>query len=204
MRNIVVFYWLNWLNRLKNQVFCGVAVVANRLNFFLLSVKWVKSGGFLWIAKKMPKFIGARLLFLSSFYFWDALPGLLRIGARSMRCCAGTNSNGTKYRYIQRRIIYIMYSFDPFVLYLDPGARMVRAMHLPARTRAPRGGEGGVCFLVGHLYTCVGFWGISTLFVFLSSAYKFVLDLSVVFMVMYRHQGKAIWMERLTTMRRYC
>jgi hypothetical protein len=71
------FYWLNRLNRLKNQVFCGVAVVANRLNFFLLSVKWVKSGGFLRIAKKMPKFIGARLLFLSSFYSWDALPGLV-------------------------------------------------------------------------------------------------------------------------------
>lgn len=60
MRNIVVFYWLNRLNWLKNQVLCGVAVVANRLKNFLLSVKRVKNGGFvgfLHLTKKLRGFL---------------------------------------------------------------------------------------------------------------------------------------------------
>ena len=59
---MIVFYWLNRLNRLKNQVFCGVAVVANRLNAAAVAVKSVKNGavlGFLHLTKKLRGFLRA-------------------------------------------------------------------------------------------------------------------------------------------------
>lgn len=80
VRNIVVFYWLNRLNWLKNQVLCGVAGFYYRLNCGAVAVKLVKNGGFL----RFFDFCG----FVRCFFVKFFVPGM-RSGLAANRCLLG-------------------------------------------------------------------------------------------------------------------